>query len=343
MPANDDAAPGDPAPKWPDDDYRVEPVEPVAPGDWIDADRGDDELLVAEVVDPGPPGVPPYEVVDDAVSPYEVGGDVDAADEAAAVDCWRCDHVAPPDPEGRCRKCEARVAEPRRRQRRTRREPFRAAPARGPHEEHPVIPVVVVFALMLLTSVVWGWVLLSSQGKLTEDDLRRGTIFVEVADTLLAVIGLVVAGRVALPARRSETTALTWAVSVPGLAALLVLNVAYTAAIRELLRFGGGAPPALPIDATNVLLVCVQPAVVEELFFRYVAFGVLYRATGLHAAVWVTAVMFAAAHLYNPLGMPYLFVVGVALGYARAGGGLALTVAMHFVHNLAVLALQGVQ
>jgi membrane protease YdiL (CAAX protease family) len=340
MPPNDDPAPGDPAPRWPDEDYRVEPVEPVAHGDWIDADWADAEPVDAEVVDPGRPPVPPYEVVDEAVPPYEV---MDEAEVADAVDCWRCDHVAPPSTEGRCRKCDARVAEPRRPQRRTRREPFRAAPVRGPHEEHPVIPVMVVFALMLLTSVVWGWVLLSSQGKLTEDDLRGGTIFVEVADTLLAVIGLVVAGRVALPARRSDTTAITWAMAVPGLAALLVLNVAYTAAIRELLRFGGAAPPALPIDAINVLLVCVQPAVVEELFFRYVAFGVLYRVTGLHSAVWVTAVMFAAAHLYNPLGMPYLFVVGVALGYARAGGGLALTVAMHFVHNLAVLALQGVQ
>ncbi|WP_439621203.1 lysostaphin resistance A-like protein [Gemmata sp.] len=343
MPPTDDPAPGDPAPQWPDDGYRVEPVEPVAHGDWIDAEWADAELVDAELVAPEPPEVPPYLVVDGAVPHYEVVDEPDEVDEADAVDCWRCDHVAPPDAEGRCRRCEARVAEPRRQPRRKRREPFRAAPAPGPHEEHPIIPVVVVFALMLLTSVVWGWVLLSSNGKMTEDDLRGGTVFVEGVDTVLAVIGLVVAGRVALPPRRSDTVAVTWALSVPGLAALLVLNVAYTAAVRELLRFGGGPPPALPIDAINVLLVCVQPAVVEELFFRYVAFGVLYRATGLHSAVWVTAVMFAAAHLYNPLGMPYLFVVGVALGYARAGGGLALTVAMHFVHNLAVLALQGVQ
>jgi membrane protease YdiL (CAAX protease family) len=90
-------------------------------------------------------------------------------------------------------------------------------------------------------------------------------------------------------------------------------------------------------------MICLQPAIIEELFFRYIAFGVLYRVTGLHSAVWVTAVMFAAVHLYNPLGMPYLFVVGVVFGYARAWGGLALPMGMHFFHNFAVIALEGIQ
>jgi membrane protease YdiL (CAAX protease family) len=91
-----------------------------------------------------------------------------------------------------------------------------------------------------------------------------------------------------------------------------------------------------------VLLMAVQPAIVEELFFRYFALNALRDAAGPHAAVWVSAVMFALAHVYNPLGLPWLLVAGVVWGYWRvASGGLALTMLLHFTHNALMLWTQG--
>ena len=58
--------------------------------------------------------------------------------------------------------------------------------------------------------------------------------------------------------------------------------------------------------------------------------------------ILVTSVMFAVAHLHNPLGMPYLFIAGVVFGYARVYGGLPLSMLMHFLHNLAVISIDSI-
>ena len=89
-----------------------------------------------------------------------------------------------------------------------------------------------------------------------------------------------------------------------------------------------------------LICICVQPALIEELFFRYLAFGSLRAVMGGHAVVWVTAVMFASAHIGVVLSLPVLFVLGLLLGYARlASGGMLLPVVLHFLHNLCVIAL----
>jgi membrane protease YdiL (CAAX protease family) len=61
---------------------------------------------------------------------------------------------------------------------------------------------------------------------------------------------------------------------------------------------------------------------------------------GGNAVVWVTALMFALAHIGAPLSMPVLFVMGLLFGYARwASGSLYLPMFLHFVHNAAVMAM----
>ena len=86
--------------------------------------------------------------------------------------------------------------------------------------------------------------------------------------------------------------------------------------------------------------MCVQPAVIEELFFRHLLLGHLRPHVGMHGAVWVSAVGFGMAHLGNPVGWPVLILLGAGLGYARTlSGTLALPIALHFLHNLCVLAL----
>ena len=84
-----------------------------------------------------------------------------------------------------------------------------------------------------------------------------------------------------------------------------------------------------------------QPAVIEELFFRYLALGALRSHVGLHLAVFLSSLMFAAAHLGQFPFIPALLVIGIGLGYVRHfSGGLLLPMLIHFGHNLVVLLAQ---
>jgi membrane protease YdiL (CAAX protease family) len=176
---------------------------------------------------------------------------------------------------------------------------------------------------------------------MTPDGVTVGTAVLELLDTAVLVITLAAVGRVGLPAPPARARVAAWAVAAPLLTLLLAVNLAYAAALNEFLRVNPDRGPGL--SAATFFLICVQPAVVEELFFRYAALGVLCRAAGLRAAVVVSSAMFALAHVYAPLSLPYLFLLGVALGYARVWGGLPLAVLAHFAHNLAVLLLEGVR
>ncbi len=135
-------------------------------------------------------------------------------------------------------------------------------------------------------------------------------------------------------------------IGMPVLFLLFSINVLYGHLLKE---YAGEAPHLEVIEVnfkTSYWLVliafCIQPAIVEELFFRYLAFGHLRRVMSNHGAVWVSAVMFGFAHLHNPLGMPVLIIIGVGLGYMRwMSGGLLLPMTMHGLHNALVLWMEG--
>lgn len=252
-----------------------------------------------------------------------------------ALTCWRCGFREAPV-RGRCAKCHARLVEdhpsPSQKQWDT---------ATAGSAGNPVVAIVVVYTLMLAVSVAWGWLILLRTPQLTSDEIEEGTIVVEVIDTILVLVAIAMMGRGSLPTITPGVRTTAWVLAAPVLAALVYANVLYAEMIRDILRQNQLRALAPTLDLGNVLMICMQPAIVEELFFRYLAFGVLFRAVGIHTAVWVTAVMFAGVHIYNPLGMPYLFIAGVVFGYARVWGGLALPMAMHFIHNFAVLAIEG--
>jgi membrane protease YdiL (CAAX protease family) len=137
------------------------------------------------------------------------------------------------------------------------------------------------------------------------------------------------------------TRATAWATAPAVTVLCLFLNYLYHEFLRNYI--------GLPVDEGHftahkdlflwaVLAICVQPALVEELFFRYLALNSLRTVTGTHGAVLISSVMFGMAHIGNPLGIPYLILVGMVLGYSRiASGTLLLPMLMHFTHNLAVL------
>lgn len=273
---------------------------------------------------PDPPAEP-------GVDPEWIDG-IPLVDPVQAIRCWRCSRVEIPTA-GRCPACHARVADD------TEGRSLTGVVVREPAAA--VTSILVMYGLFLLTSVVWGWVLLANETKLTEQDAIAGMAVIEVIDTVLVLATLAMIGFVAMPRPPKGTRALCWVLAGPALFLLICGNVLYAAILHDLIRPRAFLPPeATALSAVNILLICVQPAIIEELFFRYLALGVLYRATGMATAVWVTAVMFAVAHLYNPLGVPYLFVAGVVFGYARVYGGLLLPIVMHFLHNLAVIAIE---
>lgn len=86
-----------------------------------------------------------------------------------------------------------------------------------------------------------------------------------------------------------------------------------------------------------ILLVCVQPAVIEELAFRGVMLSALRRVLDSRDAIVVSALLFMVIHL-TVLSFPHLFIIGLALGYLRVKtGSLYPGMLAHFVHNLLVV------
>jgi membrane protease YdiL (CAAX protease family) len=135
-----------------------------------------------------------------------------------------------------------------------------------------------------------------------------------------------------------------WLAAGPVLLVLLALNLGYHFLLSRFLRVAPVQDPVIAHFGLTPLVwlaYCVQPAVVEELFFRYLALGWLRSASGTHAAVLVSSVMFGVAHIGVPLSIPMLIVLGVGLGYLRvAGGGLVLPILVHFAHNAVVIGLE---
>jgi len=167
-------------------------------------------------------------------------------------------------------------------------------------------------------------------------------LFFEAIDTVLVFAAWCWVGVCRPEPRRSWLRRLAaWAIAIPGLAMVLALNFFYHHALRHWI--GAAGIERAPLDgyaalATSIFAICLQPAIVEELFFRHLMFGALRSLVRGHTVVWVTSVMFAAAHVGAPLSMPVLLVLGALLGYARlATGRLHLPIVLHFVHNGVVL------
>jgi membrane protease YdiL (CAAX protease family) len=205
---------------------------------------------------------------------------------------------------------------------------------------HPGVVIGVAYVL-LIGSLFLLFVLIIGQGARSQEEAYPAMAVVEIIDGILTVTALALVWHAAKQRLPEGTVLITWITAFPVLFALLCLNIAYITFLRELFRpFGAQQGERIQVTFATVMLICVQPAIVEELFFRQMVLGVFRRWMNLHGAVWVTAVMFAFAHVTNPLGMPYLLLGGAVFGYARAFGGLPLAMVMHFIHNFVVIAYE---
>lgn len=217
----------------------------------------------------------------------------------------------------------------------------------------PLVLAVAVFAGMMAVSFAHKAYSMLTEAEtlfLEEPDIRTQlgleTAIGEGIDTLLVLIGLLVISRPPA-AKRPNGWLLAWLLGGPILLAALAMNVGYHIALSEVVaRFQDEPQEMINLGWQTegwwaVFLVCVQPALIEELYFRHLLLGHLRPHVGTHAAVWIAAAVFGMAHLHAVASWPVLILIGVGLGYARVySGGLALPVILHFLHNLAILGIE---
>jgi hypothetical protein len=88
----------------------------------------------------------------------------------------------------------------------------------------------------------------------------------------------------------------------------------------------------------NVLAIGLLTAIVEELMFRGVLQTIFFRWTkNVHAAVWITAILFSAFHMEFFGFLPRL-LLGVLMGYFVAWSGSVWTgVWAHFINNSTIV------
>jgi membrane protease YdiL (CAAX protease family) len=227
------------------------------------------------------------------------------------------------------------------------------APPPAPPSIEPLLVVMAFYAIQtLILFVTLGLTVVLPSDQPWEPDsvvrerLLRDVRTIELVDTGLVLLALVLAGR---PPPPGEPTGwgrgLAWAASVPGFAVLFGFNVAYHYALQLVFRPDANLDLGIGLGdgLWALVLVCVQPAVVEEFFFRYLLLGHLRPHLGTHGAVWVSAVVFGTAHVSGVVSWPVLVLLGAGLGYVRVGTGtLALPILLHFLHNFGVLLVEHV-
>jgi membrane protease YdiL (CAAX protease family) len=255
------------------------------------------------------------------------------------VNCWRCGKASAAGSE--CEWCGATlVSQP------TRAAATEAAP--------PLLKFIRAYAILLIFSAVVGvatWIIHVVQGSRSESHTQ--TLFeFTAAELVIVVIWTIVifaAGRSVprpppLPERTGRVRAAMWLAALPLMGVLLALNFGYHWLLETYIEFSWfGEPPRIEPPTQAAILfafvsVCVQPGVMEELFFRYLGLGTLRGIMGDHAAVAVSSMIFGLAHIYAPLSIPILMVVGLGLGYVRLySGSLLLPMLLHAFHNACVL------
>jgi uncharacterized protein len=208
---------------------------------------------------------------------------------------------------------------------------------------------LLVFYLVLLgVNLIGHWVAQALMTeRIAENRLRDislyFTICIEAFDAaivFIAIASIPKPPRIG-PATRFQRNA--GALAAPFILAIaLGLNFGYHALLQDYVQF-----PVWVRDRSHmpigwaIVLVCVQPGIIEELFFRYLALGTLMRVMGVGAALCVSSLMFGMAHSGVLLSIPILTVVGFCLGVVRVwSGSLILPMLLHALHNAVVLYLE---
>ncbi len=280
-------------------------------------------------------------VADTVHGPAELAGVLHAATPTAIVICWRCGKSTPAN--SSCLWCHAQV-----------QAGAASITSTAPVNQcKPVLRLIASYAILLGCAAAFGVVayLLDDEGTrhARHHSLYSFSLGEAILETVWTVVVLVAVRTSPRPPPLetfgAHTRSLGWALALPTLGLCLAANFAYHQALLQYVGESGtdiDVAPSSPLGAGEILFatltVCVQPGIIEELFFRYLALGTLRTVMGRHAAVVVSSVMFGVAHVHSPLSIPILVVVGLGLGYVRLlSGNLILPMLLHALHNGVVL------
>lgn len=297
-----------------------------------------------------PPGDSPP---DDSVTAADGLGFGDLAEAAARnealpptlppVACWRCGKLAAAN-SSRCPVCGAAFQ-----------------PAADEHAApnvvaRPVVRLLIGYSVLLAFSVMAGLYVAIAATAGEHESQRTPSLFeittpevvLECIWTIAIIIICCCVPRVAADGARPRVGWARFATSsivcVPLLGGMLWLNYEYHSLLTKFIDFhwlfqtDEIKPPTQTALIYAVIAICLQPGVFEELFFRHVALGTLRGFMGVPAAIAISSAMFGLAHIYAPLSVPYLTLMGVFLGVARVwSGGLLLPIVLHAMHNGGVL------
>ena len=127
-------------------------------------------------------------------------------------------------------------------------------------------------------------------------------------------------------------------IAILALIPTLALNYVYHQFVMELIR-RSGEPIIDPLAGVSddmvmmILVFCVFPAVIEEIAFRGLIQHWLQIAIKPWRALVLASFLFAVMH-FSVLSLPYLFLVGMLLGWAKMKtGSLYPSMLIHFLHN----------
>ena len=205
--------------------------------------------------------------------------------------------------------------------------------------DRALMTVCVCYAVILGMDVLWGLAISHA-----DVDWPGWYLFTMLVNDVIFVSATLIAWwktrELTATLDRTLPRAASLAIALPMLVLALGMNMAYHRVLHEFGDFMRDEDYATLLGSVNaaVLMICVEPALFEELFFRGVAWKSLRHHMGPHATVLVTSAMFGMAHIGVPMSVPALFAVGVVFGYLRLwSGSLWLSMILHFLHNLFIV------
>jgi uncharacterized protein len=217
---------------------------------------------------------------------------------------------------------------------------------------HTAINRLLIFYLILLcTNLFASWFVFAwTEKHLNEEQIEALTlpliVGIEIFDAILVLVALYVVPRPpAIGPSSPKQRRIGWLMAPIIFAVVLGLNFGYHALIQNYVQFPNWeeSDSHIPIGWA-IITICMQPGIIEELFFRYIALGTLRRVMGVIAAIAVSSVMFGMAHSSVALSIPILTVVGAGLGLIRVwSGSMLLPMLLHALHNTIVLYFETVK